>query len=113
MSPGTLQSSGDRGQQQQQPVNTQYPCVQVPDDRVAWDAVEIGAAQQPAITVRQLIQQDPDNVIQFIAKKGVVKLGEFKVRVCGAAGVRYQAEEAITEKQQQCNSSEHAGFVCY
>lgn len=52
----------------------------VPDDRVAWDAVEIGADQQPSITVRQLITKDPDHVIQHIASKGVVKLGEFKVQ---------------------------------
>lgn len=43
--------------------------------------MEIAAAQLPAVTVQQLIQQNPDHVIQFIAKKGVVKLGEFKVQV--------------------------------
>lgn len=52
----------------------------VADDHGAWDDVEIAAAQLPAVTVQQLIQQNPDHVIQFIAKKGVVKLGEFKVQ---------------------------------
>jgi hypothetical protein len=47
----------------------------------AWDDVEIAATQLPAVTVQQLIEQNPDHVIQFIAKKGVVKLGEFKMKV--------------------------------
>eukprot|EP00878_Enallax_costatus_P003598 GHUV01003812.1.p1 GENE.GHUV01003812.1~~GHUV01003812.1.p1 ORF type:complete len:573 (+),score=199.32 GHUV01003812.1:368-2086(+) len=63
---------------EEEPIDTE-PLL-VPDEHVAWDAVEIGAAQQPAITVQQLIQQDPDHVIRFIAQKGVVKLGEFKVK---------------------------------
>eukprot|EP00775_Hariotina_reticulata_P013536 gene13536-13662_t len=51
----------------------------VADDHGAWDIIEDGISQ-PAITVQQLITQDPDNVISYIAKKGVAKLGEFKVQ---------------------------------
>ncbi|KAF6258227.1 hypothetical protein COO60DRAFT_1693077 [Scenedesmus sp. NREL 46B-D3] len=51
----------------------------VADDHGAWDDVEIGATQ-PAVTVQQLIAQNPDHVIRFITKKGVVKLGEFKLQ---------------------------------
>lgn len=53
----------------------------VPDDHGAWDDVEIAANELPAVTVQQLIKQDPDHVVRLIAKKGVVKLGEFKVQV--------------------------------
>jgi hypothetical protein len=58
----------------------------------AWDDVEIAATQLPAVTVQQLITQNPDHVIQFIAKKGVVKLGEFKVQV--------RQKEAISDLAQ-------------
>jgi hypothetical protein len=52
----------------------------VADDHGAWDIIEDGISQ-PAITVQQLISRDPDNVISYIATKGVAKLGEFKVQV--------------------------------
>jgi hypothetical protein len=61
----------------------------------AWDDVEIAATQLPAVTVQQLIVQNPDHVIQFIAKKGVVKLGEFKVQVCSQNGPKAFARERV------------------
>ncbi|KAF8067423.1 hypothetical protein HT031_002471 [Scenedesmus sp. PABB004] len=52
----------------------------VSDDHGAWDDVELAADAAASTTVQQLIAQDPDHVIQYIAKRGVVKLGEFKVQ---------------------------------
>jgi len=51
----------------------------VADDHGAWDIIEDGISN-PAITVQQLIKQDPDNVIGYIARKGVAKLGNSKCR---------------------------------
>lgn len=52
----------------------------VTDTHRVWDAIEDGSNRNPAITVQQLIKDDPDHVIQWLAKKGVIKLGEFKVQ---------------------------------
>lgn len=53
----------------------------VSDTNRVWDAIEDGSNRNPAITVQQLIKDDPDHVIQWLGKKGVIKLGEFKVQV--------------------------------
>jgi hypothetical protein len=57
----------------------------VADAQRVWDDIEDGS-NSPAITVQQLIKNDPDHVIDFIAKKGVTKLGEFKIEVRGWGG---------------------------
>lgn len=53
----------------------------VADTHAVWDAIEDGSNRNAAVTVQTLIQDDPDHVITFLAKKGVTKLGEFKVQV--------------------------------
>lgn len=53
----------------------------VDDTNAVWDAIEDGSNRNAAITVQQLIRQDPDHVIAFLAKKGVIKLGDFKIQV--------------------------------
>jgi hypothetical protein len=55
------------------------------DAQGVWDDIEDGTHAAPAITVQRLIERDPDNVISWIAKSGVAKLGEFKVQVWGCA----------------------------
>eukprot|EP00882_Tetradesmus_deserticola_P005369 GHRQ01005650.1.p1 GENE.GHRQ01005650.1~~GHRQ01005650.1.p1 ORF type:complete len:137 (+),score=33.36 GHRQ01005650.1:188-598(+) len=52
----------------------------VADDDDAWNDVEAAPTQLPGVTVRQLIARNPDHVVRFIAKKGVAKLGQFKVQ---------------------------------
>jgi hypothetical protein len=53
----------------------------VSDTHDAWDAIEDGSNRNAAVTVQTLIKEDPDHVISFLAKKGVIKLGDFKVQV--------------------------------
>lgn len=96
----------------------------VADTRAVWDAIEDGSNRNPAITVQQLIKDDPDHVIQWLAKKGVTKLGEFKVQVrwcwseggadqgalfccvgCGAAAVNRSLSQQSTNKNTSSKSS--------
>eukprot|EP00879_Flechtneria_rotunda_P016529 GHRR01017298.1.p1 GENE.GHRR01017298.1~~GHRR01017298.1.p1 ORF type:complete len:419 (+),score=119.78 GHRR01017298.1:343-1599(+) len=64
---------------EEEPVDTE-PLL-VADREAPWNDVETPPdAASPPITVQQLILQDPNHVIQYIAKKGVIKLGEFKVQ---------------------------------
>lgn len=53
----------------------------VADTHAVWDAIEDGSNRTPATTVQQLIREDPDHVIAFLAGKGVTKLGDFKIQV--------------------------------
>jgi hypothetical protein len=53
----------------------------VSDTHDVWDAIEDGSNRNAAVTVQTLIKEDPDHVISFLAKKGVIKLGDFKVQV--------------------------------
>ncbi len=53
----------------------------VADTSAVWDTIEDGSNRNAAVTVQTLIIEDPDNVIAFLAKKGVTKLGEFKIQV--------------------------------
>lgn len=53
----------------------------VADTHAVWDAIEDGSNRHSALNINQLINDDPDHVIQWLAKKGVTKLGEFKIKV--------------------------------
>lgn len=53
----------------------------VEDTQAVWDAIEDGSNRLPALNIKQLINDDPDHVIQWLAKKGVTKLGDFKIQV--------------------------------
>jgi hypothetical protein len=54
----------------------------VEDTHAVWDAIEDGSNRDLSVTVPQLVREDPDHVIAFLAKKGVAKLGDFKIQVC-------------------------------
>jgi hypothetical protein len=53
----------------------------VADTHAVWDAIEDGSNRHSALNIKQLISDNPDHVIQWLAKKGVTKLGEFKIKV--------------------------------
>ena len=59
----------------------------VSDTHDVWDAIEDGSNRNAAVTVQTLIKEDPDHVISFLAKKGVIKLGDFKVQVGSSRSV--------------------------
>lgn len=52
----------------------------VEDTHAVWDAIEDGTNRDLSVTVPQLVREDPDHVIAFLAKKGVAKLGDFKIQ---------------------------------
>lgn len=54
----------------------------VEDTHAVWDAIEDGSNRDLSVTVPQLVREDPDHVIAFLAQKGVAKLGDFKIQVC-------------------------------
>jgi hypothetical protein len=53
----------------------------VEDTHAVWDAIEDGSNRNPALNIKQLINDDPDHVIKWLANKGVTKLGDFKIQV--------------------------------